>query len=59
MPGDKSLSHRALILAALARGTSEIAGLGPGRDISATARVLRGLGVTIAGERVFSAGVEG
>ena len=59
MPGDKSLSHRALIFSAFARGTSEIVGLGPGRDIAATARVLRELGVTIADERVFSAGVEG
>jgi 3-phosphoshikimate 1-carboxyvinyltransferase len=58
VPGDKSLSHRALIFSALARGTSEIAGLGPGRDVAATGRLLRSLGVTIAGGRIFSAGVE-
>jgi 3-phosphoshikimate 1-carboxyvinyltransferase len=59
VPGDKSLSHRALILAAMARGTSEVVGLGPGRDIEATGRVLRELGVTITGDRVFSTGVDG
>jgi 3-phosphoshikimate 1-carboxyvinyltransferase len=53
------LSHRALIFASFARGTSEIVGLGPGRDVAATARVLRELGVTITDGRVFSAGVEG
>jgi 3-phosphoshikimate 1-carboxyvinyltransferase len=58
VPGDKSLSHRALILAAFARGTSEITGLGPGRDVMATVRVLRELGVTVAGARVFSSGIE-
>ena len=59
VPGDKSLSHRALILAAFARGASEIVGLGPGRDVAATAKVLRELGVTITDGRVFSAGVDG
>jgi 3-phosphoshikimate 1-carboxyvinyltransferase len=59
VPGDKSLSHRALIFAAFARGTSEVAGLGPGRDVAATGRVLRELGVTIMGDRIFSAGIEG
>ena len=59
VPGDKSLSHRALIFSALSRGTSEVVGLGPGRDISATSRLLRSLGVTIAGGQVFSAGVDG
>ena len=32
-PGDKSLSHRALILAAMAAGESRIGGLGPGADV--------------------------
>ncbi len=59
VPGDKSLSHRALILAAFARGASEIVGLGPGRDVAATAKVLRELGVTITDGHVFSAGVDG
>lgn len=59
VPGDKSLSHRALILAAFARGASEVIGTGPGRDIAATRRVLASLGVTIAGNRVFSTGIDG
>ncbi|MBZ0272802.1 3-phosphoshikimate 1-carboxyvinyltransferase [bacterium] len=47
VPGDKSVSHRALILAALASGTSVIDNLGPGRDVFATRRALESLGVTI------------
>ena len=46
-PGDKSISHRALLLGALARGTSELAGLLTGADVKSTARVLRQLGVRI------------
>ncbi|NIQ54849.1 MAG: 3-phosphoshikimate 1-carboxyvinyltransferase, partial [Gammaproteobacteria bacterium] len=49
---------RALILAAFARGASEITGAGPGRDVAATRRVLATLGVTIAGNRVFSSGMD-
>ena len=47
-PGDKSISHRALILAALARGESELAGLLTGEDVKSTARVLRQLGADIS-----------
>ena len=47
-PGDKSISHRALLLAALAQGTSELTGLLPGEDVQSTARVLRQLGARIA-----------
>ena len=46
-PGDKSISHRVLMLAALAHGTSEIAGLLTGEDVKSTARVLRQLGALI------------
>ena len=42
-PGDKSLSHRALIFAAMAAGTSEVTGLGPGADVAATDAALRTL----------------
>ena len=45
VPGDKSISHRALLLAALAHGTSEIIGLSSGHDVLATARCLRQLGI--------------
>ena len=45
VPGDKSISHRALLLAALADGTSEIIGLSSGHDVLATVRCLRQLGI--------------
>ena len=47
-PGDKSISHRALMLASLARGRSELAGLLTGADVKSTARVLRQLGARIS-----------
>ena len=47
LPGDKSISHRALIMAALAEGDSVIAGAGDGRDVQATAAVLAALGATV------------
>jgi 3-phosphoshikimate 1-carboxyvinyltransferase len=43
-PGDKSISHRALILGALAQGTTEIEGLLEGDDVLATARAMRCFG---------------
>jgi len=54
-PGDKSISHRALMLAALARGKSEISGLLTGADVKSTARVLRQLGADIS--RIQESGV--
>jgi 3-phosphoshikimate 1-carboxyvinyltransferase len=47
VPGDKSISHRALILAALGSGTSRIRGLLRSADIASTAGVLRALGVSV------------
>ena len=47
VPGDKSLSHRALILAALARGTSHITGILDSADVRSTAECLRRLGAAI------------
>jgi len=44
VPGDKSVSHRALMLAALARGTSTIRGILESADVHSTAGVLRALG---------------
>lgn len=46
-PGDKSLSHRALLFAALAGGVAELEGLNPGADVESTAHALRALGVTV------------
>jgi 3-phosphoshikimate 1-carboxyvinyltransferase len=47
LPGDKSISHRALMLAALARGRSRIHGLSEGGDVASTAAALRALGARI------------
>ena len=47
VPGDKSISHRALMLAALAVGESRISGLLEGEDVLRTRDALRALGVTI------------
>ena len=47
VPGDKSISHRALMLAALAVGRSRIAGLLEGEDVLATAAALRAMGARI------------
>ena len=48
VPGDKSISHRALMLAAMARGRSRIEGLSEGEDVRATAAALGAMGVRIA-----------
>jgi 3-phosphoshikimate 1-carboxyvinyltransferase len=50
VPGDKSVSHRSLMLAALAEGTSRIEGLLEGEDVLATARAMAALGVTLRRE---------
>ncbi|MFG1497372.1 3-phosphoshikimate 1-carboxyvinyltransferase [Saccharospirillum sp. HFRX-1] len=47
VPGDRSISHRAVILAALAEGDSEIRGFGENDDNRTTLEALRKLGVVI------------
>ncbi len=47
VPGDKSISHRALILGTLAVGTTRITGLLEGEDVLATADAMRALGATV------------
>lgn len=49
--GDKSISHRAVILSALAEGRSEITGLLEGQDVLGTVAALRALGVAMEGPR--------
>ena len=46
-PGDKSISHRALILGAMATGVTDIEGLLEGDDILATARAVEAFGATV------------
>src|ERR1700682_5436579 len=50
VPGDKSISHRALMFGALAIGRTEIRGLLEGEDVLATAAALRAMGADIARE---------
>ncbi len=59
VPGDKSISHRALMFAAVATGESRICGLASGQDVRSTAGALRRLGVPIrrADDQVVVEGV--
>ncbi len=50
VPGDKSISHRALMLGALAVGETRITGLLEGHDVLATAAAMRAMGATITRE---------
>jgi 3-phosphoshikimate 1-carboxyvinyltransferase len=54
VPGDKSITHRALLLAALAPGTSTLHGALTSQDARSTARVLRQLGTAISPLRIGS-----
>ncbi len=47
VPGDKSISHRALMIGAVATGRTRIEGLLEGEDVLATAAALRRMGVTV------------
>lgn len=64
VPGDKSISHRALMLSALAVGESRITGLLEGEDVLATAAAMQAMGARIARDddgawRVNGVGVGG
>ena len=47
VPGDKSISHRALLIASMAVGETSVRGLLEGADVIATANALRALGVEL------------
>jgi 3-phosphoshikimate 1-carboxyvinyltransferase len=61
VPGDKSASHRALMLGALASGESTITGLSRGHDVASTATIMAQLGATLTtdGTTVVVAGPAG
>ncbi len=68
LPGDKSISHRALMFAALAEGESRITGVGDGADVRSTAAICSALGAAVerlegdggnVAYRVVSPGAEG
>jgi len=48
VPGDKGMSHRALLFAAMAEGRSRVTGLAGGEDVGRTRTVLRQLGVEVS-----------
>lgn len=58
-PGDKSISHRSMILGALASGTTTVEGLLEGDDVLATARAMRGFGARVEQEGVGRWRIEG
>jgi 3-phosphoshikimate 1-carboxyvinyltransferase len=58
LPGDKSISHRALIMAALAEGESRIHGAGDGADVRSTAGIIEALGASVQRVRADSRNVD-
>jgi 3-phosphoshikimate 1-carboxyvinyltransferase len=62
VPGDKSISHRALLLAARAEGRSRIRGLSSGADVAHTCRAVRSFGAEVTpvqpGEFLVDGGAE-
>jgi 3-phosphoshikimate 1-carboxyvinyltransferase len=47
LPGDKSISHRALLFATIAAGSSRISAAGDGADVRSTAAIMRALGASV------------
>ncbi|MEA3247379.1 MAG: 3-phosphoshikimate 1-carboxyvinyltransferase [Gemmatimonadota bacterium] len=59
VPGDKSISHRALILGAIAEGRTDVTGILQSADVQSTAAVLRSLGVAVGDLATPAVTVEG
>ena len=59
VPGDKSISHRALILGALAVGETRVSGLLEGEDVLNTAKAMRTLGAWVERTGEFAWSVRG
>jgi 3-phosphoshikimate 1-carboxyvinyltransferase len=59
VPGDKSISHRAVMFGAIAKGTTRIEGFLPGADCLSTIECFRRMGVTIHTHSPTSLQVEG
>lgn len=59
VPGDKSISHRAIMLGALAEGTTHVTGFLEGEDALATVAAFRGMGVRIDGPEDGEVAIEG
>ncbi len=58
VPGDKSLSHRAIILSAMANGASVVRRAATGRDVGATIELVKALGVEVLGTSFLSPGID-
>jgi 3-phosphoshikimate 1-carboxyvinyltransferase len=59
LPGDKSISHRALILGAIASGRSRLRGLSAGADVQSTIRCVRELGAELEDSILVGCGMDG
>ncbi len=59
VPGDKSISHRSIMLGALAEGTTEVSGFLEGEDNLATLNAFRAMGVNISGPEQGRVTIEG
>jgi 3-phosphoshikimate 1-carboxyvinyltransferase len=59
VPGDKSISHRALMLGSIASGESRLRGLSTGADVKSTMGCMRALGVEIDESRIQGSGMRG
>ena len=59
VPGDKSISHRALILGALSVGETRISGLLEGEDVLNTAKAMRAVGAEVQRTGEFSWSIGG
>jgi 3-phosphoshikimate 1-carboxyvinyltransferase len=59
VPGDKSISHRALILGSIASGRSRLRGLSPGADVQSTRRCMQELGAELEGATLEGGGLHG
>ena len=59
VPGDKSISHRSIMLGSIAEGVTGVSGFLEGEDALATMNVFRALGVRIDGPEVGNVTVHG
>lgn len=59
VPGDKSISHRAIMLGAIATGRTEIRGFLPGEDCLATLRAVEAMGVRVTRHAVTALDIQG
>ena len=59
VPGDKSVSHRAVMLGAIANGETEVTGFLEAEDTRATLRAARALGVTVVSDNAGSLRIRG